>query len=89
MKPFLEVIFLSPECIRPLHSFGGINSGLCEPLQSEASAKWSAFYEEASRNASSFPADSITDDLTKLQIQTLQERGSSVLSTEKYNRVSR
>lgn len=54
---------------------------------SEAGARWSAFYEEASRNASSFPADSITDDLTKLQIQTLQERGSSVLSPEKYNRL--
>ncbi|RMC06429.1 hypothetical protein DUI87_15863 [Hirundo rustica rustica] len=53
---------------------------------SEAGAKWSAFYEEASRNASSFPVDSITDDLTKLQIQTLQERGSSVLSPEKYTR---
>uniref|UniRef100_A0A8C0UED1 Angiotensin-converting enzyme n=1 Tax=Cyanistes caeruleus TaxID=156563 RepID=A0A8C0UED1_CYACU len=55
---------------------------------SQAGAKWSAFYEEASRNASNFPVDSITDDLTKLQIQTLQERGSSVLSSEKYNRLS-
>uniref|UniRef100_A0A8C5T554 Angiotensin-converting enzyme n=1 Tax=Malurus cyaneus samueli TaxID=2593467 RepID=A0A8C5T554_9PASS len=54
---------------------------------SEAGARWSAFYEEASRNASRFPVDSITDDLVKLQIQTLQERGSSVLSPEKYNRV--
>ncbi|KFQ88824.1 Angiotensin-converting enzyme 2 [Phoenicopterus ruber ruber] len=48
----------------------------------EADAKWSAFYDEASRNAS------IQDALTKLQIQTLQDRGSSVLSPEKYSRLS-
>uniref|UniRef100_H0ZYW8 Angiotensin-converting enzyme n=1 Tax=Taeniopygia guttata TaxID=59729 RepID=H0ZYW8_TAEGU len=54
---------------------------------SEADARWSAFYEEASRNASTFQVDSIADDPTKLQIQILQERGSSVLSPEKYNRL--
>ncbi|KAJ7417836.1 angiotensin I converting enzyme 2 [Willisornis vidua] len=52
----------------------------------EASAKWSTFYDEASRNASSFSVGSIEDNLIKLQIQTLQDRGSSVLSSEKYNR---
>ncbi|XP_071604840.1 angiotensin-converting enzyme 2 isoform X1 [Heliangelus exortis] len=55
---------------------------------SEADAKWSAFYDEASRNASSFPLDSITDALIKLQIQALQDRGSSVLSPEKYDRLN-
>ncbi|KAM6385372.1 angiotensin-converting enzyme 2 [Alca torda] len=54
----------------------------------EADAKWSAFYDEASRNASSFPLTSIQDPLTRLQIQTLQDRGSSVLSPEKYSRLS-
>ncbi|XP_054669195.1 angiotensin-converting enzyme 2 [Grus americana] len=54
----------------------------------EADAKWSAFYDEASRNASSFPLASIQDALTRLQIQSLQDRGSSVLSPEKYNRLS-
>ncbi|NXS69004.1 ACE2 enzyme, partial [Pandion haliaetus] len=54
----------------------------------EAGAKWSAFYDEASRNASSFPLASIQDDLTRLQIQALQERGSSVLPPEKYSRLS-
>ncbi|XP_009478920.2 angiotensin-converting enzyme 2 [Pelecanus crispus] len=54
----------------------------------EADAKWSAFYDEASRNASSFPLASIQDDLTRLQIQALQDRGSSVLPLEKYNRLS-
>ncbi|XP_029855025.1 angiotensin-converting enzyme 2 [Aquila chrysaetos chrysaetos] len=54
----------------------------------EAAAKWSAFYVEASRNASSFPLASIQDDLTRLQIQALQDRGSSVLEPEKYSRLS-
>ncbi|NXJ94150.1 ACE2 enzyme, partial [Corythaixoides concolor] len=54
----------------------------------EANAKWSAFYDEASRNASNFPLASIQDALIRLQIQTLQDRGSSVLSSEKYNRLS-
>ncbi|NXU26899.1 ACE2 enzyme, partial [Thalassarche chlororhynchos] len=54
----------------------------------EADAKWSAFYDEASRNASSFPLASIQDALTRLQIQALQDRGSSVLSLEKYSRLS-
>ncbi|NXN71382.1 ACE2 enzyme, partial [Himantopus himantopus] len=54
----------------------------------EADAKWSAFYDEASRNASSFPLANIQDALTKLQIQSLQDRGSSVLSPEKYSRLS-
>ncbi|NXI50563.1 ACE2 enzyme, partial [Chloroceryle aenea] len=54
----------------------------------EAGAKWSAFYDEASRNASNFPLANIHDAVTKLQIQTLQDRGSSVLSPEKYNRLN-
>ncbi|NXD06679.1 ACE2 enzyme, partial [Nothocercus nigrocapillus] len=54
----------------------------------EADAKWSAFYDEASRNASKFPLTDIKDDLIKLQIQSLQDRGSSVLSSEKYSRLS-
>ncbi|NWW89629.1 ACE2 enzyme, partial [Rhynochetos jubatus] len=54
----------------------------------EADAKWSAFYSEASMNASSFPLTSIQDALTRLQIQTLQDRGSSALSPEKYSRLS-
>ncbi|KFQ79536.1 Angiotensin-converting enzyme 2 [Phaethon lepturus] len=54
----------------------------------EANAKWSAFYGEASRNASSFPLASIQDALTRLQIHALQDRGSTVLLPEKYNRLS-
>uniref|UniRef100_A0A8C3LEC6 Angiotensin-converting enzyme n=1 Tax=Chrysolophus pictus TaxID=9089 RepID=A0A8C3LEC6_CHRPC len=54
---------------------------------SEAGAKWAAFYEEASRNASRFSLADIQDAATRLQIQSLQDRGSSVLSPEKYSRV--
>ncbi|XP_062430391.1 angiotensin-converting enzyme 2 [Rhea pennata] len=54
----------------------------------EAGAKWSAFYDEASRNASNFPLANIKDDLIRFQIQSLQDRGSSVLSPEKYTRLS-
>lgn len=57
-------------------------------LQNEVGAKWSAFYEEASKNASSFLLSDIQDPLIRLQIQSLQDRGSSVLSPEKYSRVS-
>ncbi|NXP77915.1 ACE2 enzyme, partial [Ramphastos sulfuratus] len=53
----------------------------------EAAAKWAAFYSEASQNASSFPLPGIQDALTRLQIQALQDRGSSVLSPEKYSRL--
>ncbi|XP_052530293.1 angiotensin-converting enzyme 2 isoform X1 [Tympanuchus pallidicinctus] len=55
---------------------------------SEAGAKWAAFYEEASRNASRFSLSDIQDDATRLQIQSLQDRGSSVLSPEKYSRLN-
>ncbi|NXQ82818.1 ACE2 enzyme, partial [Nyctibius grandis] len=51
-------------------------------------ARWSAFYDRACGNASSFPLGSIQDALTRLQIQALQDRGSSVLSPEKYSRLS-
>ncbi|NXJ08219.1 ACE2 enzyme, partial [Odontophorus gujanensis] len=55
---------------------------------SEAGARWAAFYEEASRNASRFPLADIQDAVTRLQIQSLQDRGSSVLSSEKYSRLN-
>ncbi|XP_010136813.1 PREDICTED: angiotensin-converting enzyme 2 [Buceros rhinoceros silvestris] len=54
----------------------------------QVGARWSAFYDRASTNASNFPLASIQHDLTRLQIQILQERGSSVLSPEKYSRLN-
>ncbi|XP_074849577.1 angiotensin-converting enzyme 2 [Carettochelys insculpta] len=52
---------------------------------SEAEAKWSAFYEEASNNASSYAIDKITDPIVRLQLQSLHDKGTSVLSEEKYS----
>ncbi|XP_069730781.1 angiotensin-converting enzyme 2 [Phaenicophaeus curvirostris] len=54
----------------------------------EANARWSAFYSSASSNASTFPLANIQDALTRLQIQILQDKGSSVLSPEKYSRLN-
>uniref|UniRef100_A0A8C3SM84 Angiotensin-converting enzyme n=1 Tax=Chelydra serpentina TaxID=8475 RepID=A0A8C3SM84_CHESE len=51
----------------------------------EAGAKWSTFYDEASNNASKYAIDEITDPIVKLQLQSLQDKGTSVLSGEKYN----
>ncbi|NXO01818.1 ACE2 enzyme, partial [Rhinopomastus cyanomelas] len=53
----------------------------------QMNARWSAFYNRACENASSFPLASIEDPLTRLQIQTLRNRGSVVLSPEKYDRL--
>ncbi|XP_044305433.1 angiotensin-converting enzyme 2 [Varanus komodoensis] len=54
----------------------------------EAGARWSSFYDEASINASNFNVDSIANDTIKLQLHFLQNRGSSVLPTEKYNQLN-
>ncbi|KAJ6667562.1 hypothetical protein lerEdw1_016683 [Lerista edwardsae] len=61
---------------------------LNESFQNEAGSRWSAFYEEASNNASRFPLNSISNDTIKLQLQSLQDKGSSVLSPEKYNQLN-
>ncbi|XP_060091098.1 angiotensin-converting enzyme 2 [Heteronotia binoei] len=55
----------------------------------EAASRWSAFYEGASQNASDFDVNSISDPDTKLQIQSLQYKGSSVLSEEERNKLNR
>ncbi|XP_001515597.2 angiotensin-converting enzyme 2 [Ornithorhynchus anatinus] len=54
----------------------------------EAGAKWSAFYEEAVRNASKFNLSQISDRSLKLQLESFQNRGSSVLSEEKQKKLS-
>ncbi|NXX91219.1 ACE2 enzyme, partial [Centropus bengalensis] len=54
----------------------------------EVNARWSAFYNRASSNASTFPLANIQDPLIRLQIQALQDRGSSILSPEKYSRLN-
>uniref|UniRef100_A0A8C8VNS9 Angiotensin-converting enzyme n=1 Tax=Pelusios castaneus TaxID=367368 RepID=A0A8C8VNS9_9SAUR len=54
----------------------------------EAGANWSAFYDEASNNATKYSIDEITNSTIKLQLQSLQEKGISVLSKEKYNELN-
>lgn len=57
-------------------------------FQGEVASKWSTFYEEASQIASGFDVNSISDPHIKLQIQSLQYKGTSVLSAEKQTKVS-
>lgn len=57
-------------------------------FQSEAGHIWSQFYKNASETASDFPIDMISNYTIRLQIQSLQDKGTSVLSSEKYNKVS-
>lgn len=57
-------------------------------FQNEAGSRWSVFYEEASNNASNFNLNNILNNTIKLQLQSLQDKGSSVLSPEKYSQVS-
>ncbi|MBZ3882607.1 Angiotensin-converting enzyme 2 [Sciurus carolinensis] len=49
----------------------------------EAGAKWSAFYEEQSKLAKTYPLQKIQNLTVKRQLQALQQSGSSVLSTDK------
>lgn len=56
-------------------------------FQNEAASKWSAFYEEQSKIAQNFQVQNIQDPKIKLQLQALQQRGSSALSEDKINRV--
>ncbi|XP_053166645.1 angiotensin-converting enzyme 2 [Hemicordylus capensis] len=54
----------------------------------EAGSKWSEFYGKASQNASNFNLSNISNDTIKLQLQSLQDKGSSVLPPEKYSQLN-
>uniref|UniRef100_A0A8C8Y6V3 Angiotensin-converting enzyme n=2 Tax=Panthera TaxID=9688 RepID=A0A8C8Y6V3_PANLE len=54
----------------------------------EAGAKWSAFYEEQSKLAETYPLAEIHNTTVKRQLQALQQSGSSVLSAEKSQRLN-
>ncbi|XP_049622745.1 angiotensin-converting enzyme 2 isoform X2 [Suncus etruscus] len=54
----------------------------------EAASKWSAFYEEQSKIAQNFQLQNIQDPKIKLQLQALQQRGSSALTEDKINRLN-
>ncbi|XP_048192746.1 angiotensin-converting enzyme 2 [Perognathus longimembris pacificus] len=49
----------------------------------EAGAKWSAFYEEQSKLAKTYPLQEIQNPILKRQLQALQHSGSSALSEDK------
>ncbi|KAM8896571.1 angiotensin-converting enzyme 2 isoform 3-T3 [Lycaon pictus] len=53
-----------------------------------AGAKWSAFYEEQSKLAKTYPLEEIQDSTVKRQLRALQHSGSSVLSAEKNQRLN-
>uniref|UniRef100_H3B2W0 Angiotensin-converting enzyme n=1 Tax=Latimeria chalumnae TaxID=7897 RepID=H3B2W0_LATCH len=54
----------------------------------EWSAKFSEFYKQASDNASQFKIEEITDPHIKLQLQSLQDKGSAILPKEQYDRLN-
>ncbi|KAG8519750.1 Angiotensin-converting enzyme 2, partial [Galemys pyrenaicus] len=54
----------------------------------DAGAKWSAFYEEKSKLADQYQLEAIQDPIVKLQLKTLQQKGSSVLSEDKIKRLN-
>ncbi|XP_057395381.1 angiotensin-converting enzyme 2-like, partial [Balaenoptera acutorostrata] len=53
-----------------------------------ARAKWSAFYEEQSRIAKTYPLEEIQNLTLKRQLQALQQSGTSVLSADKSKRLN-
>ncbi|XP_059994890.1 angiotensin-converting enzyme 2-like, partial [Lagenorhynchus albirostris] len=53
-----------------------------------AGAKWSAFYEEQSRIAKTYPLEEIQNLTLKRQLQVLQQSGTSVLSADKSKRLN-
>ncbi|KAM8975167.1 angiotensin-converting enzyme 2 [Pelodytes ibericus] len=54
----------------------------------QAGAKWSAFYKKASEDSKRFNVNDVTDPNLKLQLIFLGEQGSSILPSEKYNRLN-
>ncbi|XP_072470401.1 angiotensin-converting enzyme 2 [Notamacropus eugenii] len=54
----------------------------------EAGSRWSAFYNAQSNTSRIFPLNEISDPSIKLQLKSLQEKGTSVLSDEKGARLN-
>nr|DBA34374.1 TPA: hypothetical protein GDO54_001937 [Pyxicephalus adspersus] len=54
----------------------------------EEGAKWSAYYNNASEFSLRYSKDQITDDMVKLQLIYLGEKGASVLPSESYRRLN-
>ncbi|XP_037369021.1 angiotensin-converting enzyme 2 [Talpa occidentalis] len=54
----------------------------------EAGANWTAFYEGQSKLAEKYKLEDIKDPIVKLQLKSLQQKGSSVLSEEKIKQLN-
>ncbi|XP_069801979.1 angiotensin-converting enzyme 2 [Dendropsophus ebraccatus] len=52
-----------------------------------AAARWSAFYKNASDFSANYPVDQVTDNMVKLQLIHLGNKGSAVLPNDKYTRL--
>ena len=52
-------------------------------LQSEKGAIWAEFYGRMSTQSLTFPLNEVTDPETKLQLISLQDKGSGALSPDK------
>ncbi|XP_018418558.1 PREDICTED: angiotensin-converting enzyme 2 [Nanorana parkeri] len=51
-------------------------------------AKWSAFYKNASDFSERYPVDQITDEMLKLELIYLGQKGSSALPSDEYTRLN-
>lgn len=60
---------------------------VCVTHQNAASKRWSDFYGNKSEEAQKFPLGNITDPEIKLQLISLQDKGSTVLSEDKAAKV--
>ncbi|XP_060767557.1 angiotensin-converting enzyme 2 isoform X3 [Neoarius graeffei] len=55
----------------------------------EQGAIWSEFYTQASEHSNDFPIDQISDQAIKLQLRSLQDKGSGALSPDKANHLNK
>ncbi|XP_072527329.1 angiotensin-converting enzyme 2 [Salminus brasiliensis] len=56
---------------------------------SEQAAIWSEYYSKVSEESNAFPIDQISDELIKLQLRSLQDKGSGALPADKASYLSK
>ncbi|CAJ0959493.1 unnamed protein product [Ranitomeya imitator] len=72
----------------PLHQNAQNNVIIHLIFQNAASEKWSKFYSNASDFSTKYPVNEVTDNMVKLQLIHLGNKGSGVLPTDKYTRLN-
>uniref|UniRef100_A0A3P8ZXN9 Angiotensin-converting enzyme n=1 Tax=Esox lucius TaxID=8010 RepID=A0A3P8ZXN9_ESOLU len=65
------------------------NINITQENLDKMSAIWGEYYSKVSKEAESFPIDQIKDPLIKLQLTSLQDKGSGALSAEKQKHLNR